>query len=107
MNRAVKKLIEELLTEFYGERYCGRCEDYHGLMDSDKEYLEQATSQILKLISDEVIKALINALQEFKVPEQWKEFFELSGYEACPICGFNSEYARKYVDDKIKALEKQ
>lgn len=42
--------IDDILEEFYGEQYCGRCEDYHGLMESDKERVNEAKSALYELM---------------------------------------------------------
>lgn len=72
---------------------------------ANRDDVKGIADDVVALIQQTNIEARISELQQFKVPEQWKDYIKLSGHESCPICGFNSETARKFVYDRIDQLK--
>lgn len=73
--------------------------------DIDREKATQKLSALFTQYKSQIEReARIAELSQFKVPEQYEHFAKLMGDEACTICGFNAIKAKKYVDDRLQAL---
>lgn len=57
------------------------------------------------LIASKVREARIDELKQIEPPEQYEEYAKLLGHEACNICGFNAVKFRKYIQERIAALQ--
>lgn len=84
----INKAIKDALVEFYGERYCGRCEDHHGILDEDNdENLLEAIAKIKALVVEQLPNEKKGVKQVFDIGSQKLEQTILSdinlGFNQC------------------------
>lgn len=79
--------------------------DYEQGKDVDLDSKANETNHALQaLIATKIQEARIDELRAIVLPEQYKDYAMIRGYDACAICGFNAIKFGEFVEDRIAQL---